>query len=250
MSQNYSLNVSFNALTVREPLGEPCSTQEQSFNAVSDLCNLSQESLQLLTLNTKNIIIDRKLIFLGSLNASVVHPREIFRQAIADNAASIILAHNHPSGSCVPSTQDLYVTAQIVAAGRLMQIAVLDHLIVGPPDVFTSLRFTHPQLFRDSYKSLLAPTELTDPDLHDLPQTPLTYPLPPRPSVRLYVSKCHACGAWSPLNPHRLYADFCMDCGGRLTHTDLNHFIDSPVRGVTPAHDREVFFLEGLDVLT
>lgn len=67
----------------------------------------------------------------GTLNSSLVHPREVFRMAIAMNAASIILAHNHPSGDTTPSADDRAVTSQLVAAGRLLDIPIHDHIIIG-----------------------------------------------------------------------------------------------------------------------
>jgi DNA repair protein RadC len=82
-------------------------------------------------LNTKNQVLASPTISIGSLNASIVHPREIFREAIHYAAASIILIHNHPSGDPNPSKEDLFVTEKLMKAGNLMDIAVLDHVIIG-----------------------------------------------------------------------------------------------------------------------
>lgn len=82
-------------------------------------------------LNTKNQVLASPTISIGSLNASIVHPREIFREAIHYAAASIILIHNHPSGDPNPSKEDLFVTEKLMKAGTLMDIAVLDHVIIG-----------------------------------------------------------------------------------------------------------------------
>ncbi|MBP2633262.1 MAG: repair protein RadC [Firmicutes bacterium] len=82
-------------------------------------------------LNTKNQVLASPTISIGSLNASIVHPREIFREAIQYAAASIILIHNHPSGDPNPSKEDLFVTEKLTKAGNLMDIAVLDHVIIG-----------------------------------------------------------------------------------------------------------------------
>ena len=71
------------------------------------------------------------LVTRGLLDASLVHPREVFREAIAERAAAVILVHNHPSGDPTPSAEDRAVTAQLVAAGRLLDIPVHDHVIVG-----------------------------------------------------------------------------------------------------------------------
>ena len=72
-----------------------------------------------------------RLVSMGSLNASIVHPREVFFEAIQESAASIIIAHNHPSGDPTPSPEDMAVTRKMVAAGEIMGIPVLDHLVIG-----------------------------------------------------------------------------------------------------------------------
>ncbi|WP_110953365.1 RadC family protein [Anaerosinus massiliensis] len=82
-------------------------------------------------LNTKNHVLATPTISIGSLSASIVHPRELFREAIHYAAASIILIHNHPSGDPNPSKEDLFVTEKLVKAGKLMDISVLDHVIIG-----------------------------------------------------------------------------------------------------------------------
>lgn len=93
--------------------------------------NLKQEHLVVLFLNTKNQIMHQQTIFIGSLNASIVHPREIFREAVKRSAASIICAHNHPSGDPTPSQEDIHVTRRLVEAGKIMGIELLDHLVIG-----------------------------------------------------------------------------------------------------------------------
>lgn len=90
-----------------------------------------QEVLYSLYLNTKNQVIHEKTIFVGSLNASIVHPREVFREAIKVSAASVIVAHNHPSGDPTPSREDIEVTKRLVRAGEVIGIDCLDHLIIG-----------------------------------------------------------------------------------------------------------------------
>ena len=82
-------------------------------------------------LNTKNHVLATPIISIGSLNASIVHPREVFREAIRYSAASVILIHNHPSGDPTPSQEDKLVTSKLVQAGTLMDITVLDHIIIG-----------------------------------------------------------------------------------------------------------------------
>ena len=91
----------------------------------------NKETLHVLCLDTKNHVIRRRQIFEGSLNASIIHPREVFRFALEEAAASIILTHNHPSGDPTPSDDDIRATRQLVEAGKLMDIPVLDHVIIG-----------------------------------------------------------------------------------------------------------------------
>ncbi|GIX05679.1 MAG: UPF0758 protein [Candidatus Poribacteria bacterium] len=92
---------------------------------------VQQEILYVLALNAKNVVTNYRPIFIGTLNASVIHPREIFHFAIDNSAASLILAHNHPSGDPEPSREDIAVTKRVVEAGRLLEIPVLDHIIIG-----------------------------------------------------------------------------------------------------------------------
>ena len=91
----------------------------------------SKEHFCVLLLNTKNHIIGFKTVSVGSLSASVAHPREVFEQAIMAHAASIILVHNHPSGDPTPSREDISLTERMVKSGMVMSIHVLDHVIVG-----------------------------------------------------------------------------------------------------------------------
>ena len=88
-------------------------------------------------LNSSNKVIGLEVISEGILNASVVHPREVFRGAIVATAAAIIVAHNHPSGSAEPSSEDLEITRQIVQAGKIVGIPCYDHIIFAG-DTFTS----------------------------------------------------------------------------------------------------------------
>jgi len=84
-----------------------------------------------LCLDTKNQVIREDTISIGSLNANVVHPREVFRTALIESAAHIIVAHNHPSGDPTPSREDIDITKKLVETGNIMGIAVLDHVIIG-----------------------------------------------------------------------------------------------------------------------
>lgn len=104
-----------------------------------ELSHLKQENVLALYLNTKNEIIKKDIVFIGSLNSSVAHPREIFNRAISYSAARIILAHNHPSGNVEPSEADLSFTRRMIEAGDLIGIEVLDHFIIGE-NCYLSLR--------------------------------------------------------------------------------------------------------------
>jgi DNA repair protein RadC len=98
-----------------------------------------QEHFVVVTLNGANEVIETRIVTVGLLNHSLVHPREVFADAITDRAASVICVHNHPSGTLEPSSQDLAITRQLVEAGDLLGIRVLDHLIVAG-DGFVSLK--------------------------------------------------------------------------------------------------------------
>jgi DNA repair protein RadC len=88
-------------------------------------------------LNARNEMIFKKPMFIGTLNASLVHPREIFQEALKQNSASVILVHNHPSGDCEPSEEDLLITKRIVDAGKTMGIDVLDHVIITKGKIYS-----------------------------------------------------------------------------------------------------------------
>ena len=92
------------------------------------------EEFHVLMLDTKNRLIRDIKVSKGTLNASLVHPREVFREAIRAGAASVILVHNHPSGDPTPSGDDIRITREMMEAGRLLKIEVLDHIIIGKRD--------------------------------------------------------------------------------------------------------------------
>ncbi len=98
-----------------------------------------REVFLVLCLNTKNKVVAIHRAHVGSINASIVHPREVFKSAILNNAASIIVAHNHPSGQSVPSPEDFEVTKRLVKAGEIIGIEVLDHIVIGRNE-YTSLK--------------------------------------------------------------------------------------------------------------
>ncbi|WP_336784518.1 RadC family protein [Paenibacillus sp. MMO-177] len=111
-------------VTVRKP-------QDAANYVMEEMRYLKKEHFVCLFLNTKNHIIARETLSVGTLNASLVHPREVFRAAVKAGSASIICVHNHPSGDPMPSPEDIALTKRLVEAGELMGIEVLDHLVIG-----------------------------------------------------------------------------------------------------------------------
>jgi DNA repair protein RadC len=116
------------ALPDRERIRSAADVYEQVRLRMRDL---SHEEFHVLLLNTQNMILRHLQVTRGTLDASLVHPREVFRAAITEAAASLIVIHNHPSGDPTPSAEDRAVTRQLVEAGRLVGIEVLDHVVVG-----------------------------------------------------------------------------------------------------------------------
>lgn len=110
--------------TIRSP-------QDAANVIMEDLRYLKKEHFVCLFLNTKNQVMAVETMSVGSLNASIVHPREVFRSAIQRSCAAIICAHNHPSGDPTPSPEDIQVTERLLEAGQIVGIEVLDHLVIG-----------------------------------------------------------------------------------------------------------------------
>jgi len=113
-----------------------------AYKAITEITKVQEEAQEvfgILILDTKNKIVAVHEISRGALNASMVHPREVFKPAVLHNAAAIICFHNHPSGDPKPSKEDIETTNRLVEAGKIMGIEVLDHIIVGD-DKYTSLK--------------------------------------------------------------------------------------------------------------
>jgi DNA repair protein RadC len=106
-----------------------------------DLMWESQERFAILMLDSKNSLISTKLITIGIATETLVHPREVFREAIRQSATNIVIAHNHPSGNLEPSQEDLTLTENLLQSAELLNIPILDHLILGNGD-YKSLRST------------------------------------------------------------------------------------------------------------
>jgi DNA repair protein RadC len=98
---------------------------------VLEMHEMAEENFVILCLNTKNKIAGVHTVSIGSLNASIVHPREVFKAALLNNANGIICLHNHPSGDPEPSRDDIETTHRLVNAGNILGIKVLDHIIIG-----------------------------------------------------------------------------------------------------------------------
>jgi DNA repair protein RadC len=111
------------SMTVRTP--------HEASNAVKEIKDSDTECFAVLYLNSKNGLIEADIISSGVIDACLVHPREVFRTAISKNAKAVILAHNHPSGDPSPSSEDIRLTRQIVEAGKVIDIPVVDSIIVG-----------------------------------------------------------------------------------------------------------------------
>lgn len=111
------------------------------FEIVSNMKYLKKEYLRGLYLNTRYKIIHDEIISIGSLDANILHPRDIFRPAIEYNAYAVIIAHNHPSGDCSPSRSDIETTKIINQIGDLLQIPLLDHLIIGSEGYYSFNEF-------------------------------------------------------------------------------------------------------------
>jgi DNA repair protein RadC len=106
---------------------------------IADLGHLPREELRVVLLDTRNGVLAMPTVYVGNVSAALVRIAELFRDAVRLHAARLILVHNHPSGDPTPSPDDLHMTAEAVAAGRLLDIAVLDHLVIGH-GAYTSLR--------------------------------------------------------------------------------------------------------------
>lgn len=121
-----------NPLTVQEVLSKVLNSENE--------VDRMKEHFWVIGLSTRNAIQYIDLVSLGTLNASLVHPREVFRFSILKAVSSIILSHNHPSGDSEPSEEDLRITKRLVEAGKIIGIEVLDHIIIGDRDSFYSFK--------------------------------------------------------------------------------------------------------------
>lgn len=132
LGRRMSLSALDHTVTVRTP-------EDAAGLLTEELRYLQKEHFVCLFLNTKNHLIGMETLSMGSLNASIVHPREVFRAAIKRGSASIICAHNHPSGDPTPSPEDVQLTHRLAEAGEIVGIELLDHIVIGDK-AFVSLK--------------------------------------------------------------------------------------------------------------
>lgn len=119
---------------------------ERIYAACADILEDPQEKLVAFYVSSRFTILKREVISVGTVDASLIHPREVFRPAILSNASHLVIAHNHPSGNKLPSNADIAVTRRLAEAGEHIGIALLDHLVCTPQG-YTSLKIAYPHLF-------------------------------------------------------------------------------------------------------
>ena len=106
-------------------------TPEDASKAVSELAQMDREAFAVLNLDAQNGLQSADIVTVGLVDESLIEPRECFRQAVRANASAIILVHNHPTGDTTPSAEDIRITRQLVAAGKVLDIHVIDHIIIA-----------------------------------------------------------------------------------------------------------------------
>ena len=126
-----AFELSKRSFSVDQDLFPTISTPKDVAAEVIDIRRKKKEHFVVLYLNARNQLISKETVSVGTLNANIVHPREVFQPAVVKSAASIVLVHNHPSGDTSPSNDDIELTKRLVNAGQMMGIDVLDHVIVS-----------------------------------------------------------------------------------------------------------------------
>lgn len=139
----------------RSDLVKQIKTGDDVFYLVKDdMENCLQEKFMVVYLDTKKYVINKKVIFVGTVNNSSITPRDVFREAVKLNSASMILVHNHPAGSILPSYEDIYLTNEFIKLGKMMGISVIDHLIIGK-NKYYSFRESNGDLFAKESGNIL-----------------------------------------------------------------------------------------------
>ena len=132
-----AFELSKRALEVNDTNLPVINTAKDAAAQLTDMRDLKKEHFVVLYLNAKNQLVHKETISMGTLNANLVHPREVFEPALKHSAAQIIVAHNHPSGDPKPSEDDLEVTKRLTEAGKMMGIELMDHVIVSKNSHFS-----------------------------------------------------------------------------------------------------------------
>ncbi|HSW91707.1 MAG TPA: JAB domain-containing protein [Candidatus Saccharimonadales bacterium] len=122
---------------IKIDLGKSLSRQEDILTCLAHFRSKKQEYLVCLSVSSAQTLITWRVITIGTLTSSLAHPREVFAGAIEDRAASVIIAHNHPSGDPHPSKQDISMTQQLAAAGQILGVPLQDHIVVSPKEHFS-----------------------------------------------------------------------------------------------------------------
>ena len=129
-------------------------TPQDVYNRVrKEMGDFPQEHLRVFLLNTKNVVLDEQTIYVGNVKASIVRPAEVLRPAILASATSIIICHNHPSGDPEPSQEDVKITRTLAAAGKLMGIEIIDHVVIGRDGVCQHDGKEAPSMTKVHYRS-------------------------------------------------------------------------------------------------
>jgi len=126
-----AFELSKRVLEVNDTSSPTISNAKDAVAQLTDLRDLKKEHFVVLYLNARNQLVRKETVSIGTLNANLVHPREVFEPAIKHSAANIIVAHNHPSGDSKPSEDDLKITKRLIEAGKIMGIEIADHIIVA-----------------------------------------------------------------------------------------------------------------------
>jgi DNA repair protein RadC len=137
-------------LVIKELKTVRIKSSDDVLKLTDDLKDKKQEHFITITLDGARNVIQRRIVFIGTLNQSIVHPREIFAGAISDRAADIILVHNHSSGSLEPSPEDKNVTDRLIKAGEILKIKILNHIIVSKKGYYS---FQESGLIRKNYQN-------------------------------------------------------------------------------------------------
>lgn len=121
-----------------EHISEKIRTSKDVYNLTkNEMSNKLQEQFMAIYLDNLNNVILKKILFIGTVNKSEITPRDIFREAVKNNAPKIILVHNHPAGSVMPSESDIYLTKELIKLGKMLGIKVLDHIIIGKNNYYS-----------------------------------------------------------------------------------------------------------------